>query len=456
MNLGNESEIKEFKETTSELEEALIDMTAILNKHGHGEIYFGVKDNGEVKGMQIGKDTKRDISRKIYEKIKPQIYPVVEELTDEDKKYIKVEFSGISKPYSCDGKYYVRVIDESRELSPLELVNFILNANYKKWEQMVSDCTIDDVDINALKAFYKKATEIKRLPKFEFDEKLLLSKLGLLYDDGFHLNNAGKMLFSSKKPIILKMAVFATNEKKTFIDMSQIEGNIFELIEEAEQYVKKNIRWSVEIVGFNRIEKPEIPIEALREIIVNSFAHGNYIGTSRHEIDIHPDRVSIYNPGSFPDGLIPEDFKKKNISSKIRNEIICNVLFRCGEIESWSTGLRKVFDLCEENNVKVAYEKEYDGFWFFFIRDDSLNVIDKDATNVVTKETKNASIIDLSELEKKILATIQRNPKANRDSLSQETGRTSRHIQRALDDLKEKRLIERVGSRRDGHWKINE
>lgn len=68
MNLGNETEIKEFKETTSELEEALIDITAILNKHGHGELYFGVKDNGDIKGMQIGKETKRDISRKIYEK----------------------------------------------------------------------------------------------------------------------------------------------------------------------------------------------------------------------------------------------------------------------------------------------------------------------------------------------------------------------------------------------------
>ncbi len=169
--------------------------------------------------MQIGKETKRDISRRIYEKIKPQIYPIIEELNDDGSKYIHIQFNGISKPYSCDGKYYIRVIDESRELSPLDLTNFILNTNYKKWEQLISDCGIDDIDVNTLKTFYKKAIKIKRLPEIEFDETLLLNKLGLLYDDNIHLNNAGKMLFSNKKPIILKMAVFATNEKKTFIDI---------------------------------------------------------------------------------------------------------------------------------------------------------------------------------------------------------------------------------------------
>lgn len=214
MNLGNKTGIKEFKETTSELEEVLIDITAILNKHGRGELYFGVKDNGDIKGMQIGKETKRDISRKIYEKIKPQLYPIISEQNDDGKTYIKIEFNGISKPYSCDGKYYIRVIDESRELSPLELTNFILDVNYKKWEQLCSECSIDDVDLKSVEYFYKKSIKAKRMPEMDFDLNLILTKLGLFYEDKIHLNNAGKMLFSNKKPITLKMAVFAIKEKK--------------------------------------------------------------------------------------------------------------------------------------------------------------------------------------------------------------------------------------------------
>lgn len=455
INLGSESEIKEFKVSTSELEDALIDITAILNKHGHGELYFGVKNNGDVVGMQIGEQTLRDISRKIYEKIKPQLYPNIELKNDKDNVYIKITFCGISKPYSCDGKYYMRVSDESRELSPLELTSLIFDSNYDKWEKMPSDCTIENVDIRSLKYFYNKCLQIKRMPDINFDIKVILSKLGLLCKDNEHLNNAGKMLFSNTKPILLKMAVFATSEKKTFIDMIHLEGNIFELINEAEQYVNKNIRWSAKIVGFDRIETPEIPIEALREIIVNSFAHANYLSMSKHEIDIHPDRIAIYNPGSFPDGLIPEDFRYKNISSKIRNELICNALFRCGEVESWSTGLRKTFELCKKNNVKVAYEKEYDGFWFFFERkpiqygESTLN-----NETISNLENNRLSLNSLNELEKIVFAAIQENPIISRESLKDKTGRSLRQIQRAINVLKENGFIERGGATKRGYWII--
>ncbi len=454
MNLGKESEQIEFKQSTSELEEALIDIVAILNKHSSGTLYFGVKNNGDVCGMQIGESTARDVSRRIYEKIKPQIYPTITEEVDNEKHYIKVEFDGFSKPYSCDGRYYTRVMDESRELSPSELANFILNVNYKKWEQMCSDNLIEDVDESQLKSFLKKAIESQRMPNIDYDKVGLLSKLGLIYDDGNHLNNAGKMLFSSKKPISMKMAVFATDEKRTFLDINPVEGNIFELIEQAEMYVKKNIKWKVEIKDFERIEIPEIPIEALREIIINSLAHANYISTSKHEIDIHPNKIAIYNPGSFPDGLIPEDFVRSNISSKIRNELICNALYKCKAVETWSTGLRKVFTLCADNNIKIAYEKEYDGFWFFFIRGSS-DVTTNVTRNVTTNVTLNKSASDLTELEKSVLLELEKNPKATRDILSSITGRNTRQIQRVLNNLKEKHLITRVGSTKNGYWQIN-
>ena len=132
------------------------------------------------------------------------------------------------------------------------------------------------------------------------------------------------------------MAVFATNEKRTFIDISSVNGNIFELISEAEKYIKKNINWNVKIDGFERVEIPEIPIDALREIINNSFAHANYLSSSKNEIDIFPNRISIYNPGSFPENLNPEDYVQRTLSSKIRNELICDVLYKCKAIEARS------------------------------------------------------------------------------------------------------------------------
>lgn len=73
MNLGKETETLEFKATTGELKSAMISISSILNKHGVGTLYFGVKPNGEVVGQDISESSLRDVSRTIYESIKPQI-----------------------------------------------------------------------------------------------------------------------------------------------------------------------------------------------------------------------------------------------------------------------------------------------------------------------------------------------------------------------------------------------
>ena len=59
VNLGRETERIEFKKSTSELREGVISVCAMLNKHGEGTLYFGVKDNGDVIGQVVGRDTKK-------------------------------------------------------------------------------------------------------------------------------------------------------------------------------------------------------------------------------------------------------------------------------------------------------------------------------------------------------------------------------------------------------------
>ena len=213
----------------------------------------------------------------------------------------------------------MRVADESRELNPNELAQIIKTVNYKSWERKASSVTTDQIDEKTLKEYFNDAIGCERLPKTKYNKKQLLEKLNLLSEDKNHLNNAGRYLFSNDEPIELKMGVFATDEKNTLIDINPVRGNIFQLLKEEENYIKKNIHWSVDINGLHRNEIPEIPVEALREIIVNSFAHADYLGWSKNEIDIHPGRVAIYNPGAFPDEFVPEDFVERDISSKIRS-----------------------------------------------------------------------------------------------------------------------------------------
>ena len=121
MNLGKETETLEFKKTTGEMKEAMISISSILNKHGIGTLYFGVKPNGDVCGQDVSESSLRDVSRAVYESIRPQIYPAIEEVVLDGKHLIKVEFTGNNTPYSAAGRYYLRTAEEDREVTTEEL-----------------------------------------------------------------------------------------------------------------------------------------------------------------------------------------------------------------------------------------------------------------------------------------------------------------------------------------------
>ncbi|MBQ9415272.1 MAG: hypothetical protein IJU20_00300 [Clostridia bacterium] len=65
--------------------------------------------------------------------------------------------------------------------------------------------------------------------------------------------------------------------------------------------IEPKINWQVEIGSRKRSEIPEIPEDAIREIIVNAFAHANYEIVPEIVIGIHPNKIEVYNPGTFPD-----------------------------------------------------------------------------------------------------------------------------------------------------------
>ena len=70
-----ESETIELKKSLAELKEGIVSMTAILNKHGMGELWLGVKNNGTAAGLDVGEKTLRDLSQSIAAHIEPKIYP---------------------------------------------------------------------------------------------------------------------------------------------------------------------------------------------------------------------------------------------------------------------------------------------------------------------------------------------------------------------------------------------
>ena len=448
MNLGNESETLEFKKTTAEIEKAMSNIASMLNKHGYGILYFGVLPNGEVIGQQVSANTLNDIAKKVLESIRPIIYPIVQEVVLDGKSVVKVEFSGKERPYSANGRYYKRVHDRTEEMTPYELRSEMSSFDVGSlWENHLTAYGLESIDSDTLRTFYKKATSCGRIQELPFyDEAALLSGLGLL-EEG-KLTNAGYYLFSNRRPVVLKTAVYFTDERISFSDINRFEGNIYNLLDKSFQYIKEHINWRVEQNdAVSRIEVPEIPIEAIREILVNSFAHADYRGITEHEIDITPTVVEIYNPGEFPSGLSPEMFATDHIKSMPRNRVILNTLYKSKDVEVFGSGFRKTYALCNASGSKCSYKSSHGGFSFFLQRRDvSKNVTD----NVTIKHEKEK----LSATDIAVLNSLKSDPAKTREQISKEVGKTVRTVQRSLGRLSDKGFLKRIGSKSNGYWEI--
>ena len=440
MIIGSESEMIEFKLTTGEKKEAMEAISAILNKHCHGTIYFGVDDTGYVKGQQVSDSTKKDISRIINNSIEPRIIPTIEVLTIEGRSIVKVTFSGHNRPYSVNGKYLIRIGTENRKMSPDELRRLIKNNDYSsKWEEEITEYTIDDIDDISLKDFYQSSKDCGRLSMNEYNKEKLLTTIDVLHNG--KINNGGYALFGKQAKIGLKLATYATDNKVTFTDLKLIEGNIYNLVDDALNYVLNRINWRSEIESRKRVEIPEIPEKALREIIVNAFAHADYETIPEIEIGIHPGKIEIYNQGTFPDDLTPLDFISHNLPSYKRNRLILDILFRSRDVEKSGTGFQRVNELCQKSNVTWNYRKDAYGFFFEFIR---TNV----HINVHIKES-------LTESEQTIFNLIQNSTNITKSEMATRIGKSEKTVQRIISSLMKKGVIVREGSNRTGHWKVS-
>lgn len=148
MNLGIETETLEFKKSTGELKEAVQSICAILNKHQHGELYFGVKPDGTVIGQVVTEESLREVSQKIKNFIEPKIYPEIKKVVIDGRDCIHVKFEGNQVPYFAYGVAKIRVADEDLTMSPEQITELLLRSGREgnRWENLVSNKTVDDID----------------------------------------------------------------------------------------------------------------------------------------------------------------------------------------------------------------------------------------------------------------------------------------------------------------------
>ncbi len=354
---SGEGESVEFKESTGRRVEACRALCAFLNRNG-GTVVFGVTRNGKLTGQLMSDSTKRDLFE-AFQAFEPTADIEVEYLpVDETHTVIVCQVEkGNCAPYVYDGRPYKRVQSSTTVMSQEEYERKLKERGgvRSEWESLPNhELTVDDLDAEVIRATARMAVRYGRLDaSVDTDDVLSLLDHWKLRKNGEFLNGAAVLFGKTDRidypQLEIKMGWFKGTDQRLFLDNDHRQGNIFKLMDVAMAFCFKHLNLSAKITGkIERDEELEIPADALREVLVNAFAHRSYENRRLTVyLAVYEDRVEIKNPGTFPPDFDVEKLYAPPIQhSEPRNEKIAHVLYLRKSIETWGRGFTRVADEC--------------------------------------------------------------------------------------------------------------
>ena len=155
--------------------------------------------------------------------------------------------------------------------------------------------------------------------------------------------------------------------------------------------------------GMQRIEKLEVPEEALREILYNAIAHKDYMGAPI-QMRVWDDYVEVWNEGGLPKELTPEALLRHH-SSHPRNKNIAYAFFKAGFIESWGRGYKKIREGFEKAGLPMPKIEDVEGGVRVTFQRNNVNNSSKDE---FIKNNSNENKRELSDVLKNVLKNVQK------------------------------------------------
>lgn len=362
--IDGENLFVEFKERLENTESLAGEIVALANTEG-GVIIFGVNDKKQIIGIDNTKKLEENISNIVRQNIEPPLSFIFKHLEIDNKKLgiLQIDKS-ISRPYQTHkGIFYIRVGTSKRKVSREELGRIYQDVGQVFYDlSPVENSSLNDIDKDKVNAYFHKVYN-----RDIYDEQININELFknlkfLTYKNNKETATVGGLLLFGKNPqdclsqASIKVVRFAgAGVDADIIDSKDISGALDKQIDEAENFIKRNMKRSSHLEGVKRIYKYEYPLEAVREIIVNAVAHRNYsITGSKIRLMMFDDRLEVISPGRLPNTVTLENLP---FAQSTRNQLIVRVLLGLGYIEELGTGINKIIKLLKrENNTEPKFE----------------------------------------------------------------------------------------------------
>ena len=425
--MKKENELVEFK--IDWRDEYMKTLCAFANTDG-GRLIIGLNDSGIPVGVSRADKLLEDIPNKVRNYL--GIIPRVSLQSESGKELIVVEVHPSESSISFRGSFYVRSGSTTQELTGRELESFLLARSGRTWDsQITSNSSMNDLDESTIERF--KVLSEKRLPFASRTEGPidLLKKLNLVTDG--RLNRAAVLLFG-KEPrrffpgAFLRIGAF-TNDTN-LIRTDDVNGNLFVQVEEALALLRtKYILSSVSYDGIYRKDEMVYPEKALREAITNAVVHRDY-SAYHTQIKVFPNRLVLWNNGGLPNGISIEDLLKNHVSQP-RNELLADVFFKAGLIETWGRGTILMMEECRAHKLPdPIFREESGGFSVSFFN---------------TSYKSELQIPRLTPRQQQIVEFVMKNGSITNEQCRELTKVSKATATRDLADLVEKRVLDQKG-----------
>ena len=420
-----------------------------------GTLYIGKNDAGEIVGVKNSRKLLEDLPNKIRDAL--GIIVPIRLLENSGKEYLEISVQSYPIAISYKGTYYYRSGSTNQRLVGLELESFLLRKQGATWDNLpLPSFTLDDVDDGVVKRFKKWAAKKGRIDKSALDEtkETLMKKLHLM-NNGY-LTNAAMLLFAEDPETwqlgaFTKIGYFESDSDLRYQD--EIHGSLLDQIDRIIEIVHlKYMKAKITYEGVQRIERYFVPDEALREALLNALCLKDYARGIPIQVSVYDDRLYIANCGRLPENWSATRLMEKH-SSEPFNPNIAHVYYLAGFIESWGRGIEKICDACKADHVPLPeYDITGNTVMIKFTAPEGRIVRGPNGT---VNGTVNLTG-DESRIFELLTENLTEDPSYTYQDIASRLGVGRKFVSVQIKKLKEKGIIERIGSDKSGYWNITE
>lgn len=364
---GQELDFKQWEDNFKEMMKILVRAVVSFANAGEGMVIVGVKER--VKGCEkaiLGVPRSVDalsVQRSIYDNTEPHITVRIQEVPVEygTGRLLAIQvFPGMPPYTTSDGAGWIRVGKENKPLTGSRRREMMESMGYhdatatvieEHWKEVYSPAALE-----RLREMMSQETAPLELQRMS-DEDLLQS-IGALKEG--RMTIAGLLMVGKSQFIEKYVPCHRWAFRRMVSDTeytARDEGNdaIPLALWELERYIEADNPVSTLEIGFLHPEFKKYPQIAIREGIMNAFAHRDYRVPGAVMVKQYSDELTISSPGELIGGITPENILHHAPVS--RNNALANILEKLRLVNRSNLGVPRIYSsMLAEGKEAPIYE----------------------------------------------------------------------------------------------------